>query len=72
MKEGLLVYLLIGVILGLAIEVAWPYFADEEDGEIGMAHRMCIVFLWPIILLVAIINAVNNNDDEGPREGWGY
>lgn len=75
MKEVLLVYLAVGLLFGLILEIAWPYFADEEDGELQGAHRLLVVFVWPIVLFIAFINILLGEEDdngEGPREGWGY
>ena len=65
--KGLVAYLILGCLFGLAIELAWPFFVEDEP--IQMKHRILAILLWPIILLVAIFNVItsDNDDDEGPR-----
>lgn len=77
----ILAYLIIGCLFGLAVELAWPYFADESDGEIQNAHRLFAVVLWPVVILIALENLMNDNEngddndnqsDNGVQSGWSY
>lgn len=74
-KGIVIIYLFIGVLFCLIVELLWPYFVEEESGEMKMIHRIVAILFWPIILIFAFINAYLDNyddDNNGPTEGWGY
>lgn len=77
----ILAYLIVGCLFGLAVELAWPYFTDEEDGKIENIHRVFAILLWPVVLFFALMNLMNENNngdddndqsDSGIQSGWSY
>lgn len=72
--KGLLIYLFIGLLLGLILEVAWPSIREEEE-ELTLMDRGIMVFFWPLIILLGVVQYLadthdENDNDQGPRTGW--
>lgn len=79
MEKLAIIYLGIGCLLGLILEITWPLVYPEE--EIHTFHRLLAVFGWPVVIISAIghlaleNNNENDNDnqsDDGLQSGWGY
>lgn len=60
--KGILIYLMLGLILGFIIENIWD---DEEEGEsLNMTYRLYAVLLWPIIIIIAILKVLGEDDND--------
>lgn len=73
LKTVVLLYLLIGILLLMFLEVFWDHLGMEEEGvELTITLRVGIVLLWPLLAVGVIIGLLNNSDGDNGTVGPGY
>lgn len=69
MKTILLIYLLIGTLLSVFLELSWKYL--DED-KYTWTYRILTILCWPVILFMAVVYMVKGDDDDKMRLSGGH
>ena len=59
----MIIYLLIGMVLVMLVDILTQPLEDDEV-KLTMVERVITVFLWPVFVIIVIVEVFKHLDDE--------